>query len=285
MSEHCNGECPLCRHKQSLDPSLHTQLPTLGAYVGTLARASHSPTAEQCSEADTPPLATADGTAVGQRAEYSQYVDPASIENEGFIFPERFLSEAERRKAIEYRKQYRSWRLKANRGSHGEFSKVVELMPERAELRPLVAPRKAEPPSVHAEKQNDGKQLGLSHDARTVVKEEDEPTQAWLNKGLSTGSDESPCPVPLSRFCSLSMLSSEISVSYTDSVIDARPAPEPFGLKRQHDLSDDVYGLTEDNVRKRHCAVDFFFSDSAPSPSAEEQLMQFLDGFFVDGRI
>ena len=73
--------------------------------------------------------------------------------------------------------------------------------------------------------------------------------------------------------------------------------------------------VTEDNVRKRHCAVDFFFSDSAPSPSAEEQvrprpaacgllqsahsasssrnplmtsrlqLMQFLDGFFVDGRI
>ena len=43
----------------------------------------------------------------------------------GFIFPERFLSEAERRKAIEYRKQYRSWRLKANRGSHGEFSKVL----------------------------------------------------------------------------------------------------------------------------------------------------------------
>ena len=76
--------------------------------------------------------------------------------------------------------------------------------------------------------------------------------------------------------------------------------------------------VTEDNVRKRHCAVDFF-SDSAPSPSAEEQvrpacglrpaacgllqiahsasssrnplmtsrlqLMQFLDGFFVDGRI
>jgi hypothetical protein len=119
---------------------------------------------------------------------------------------------------------------------------VVELMPERAELRPLVAPCKAGPPSVHAEKQNDGKQLGLSHDARTVVKEEDEPTQAWLNKGLSTGSDESPCPVPLSRFCSLSMLSSEISMSYTDSVIDARPAPEPFGLKRQHDLSDDVYG-------------------------------------------
>ncbi len=201
----------------------------------------------------------------------------------GFIFPERFLSEAERRKAIEYRKQYRSWRLKANRGSHGEFSKVppalsfcmrlrrvalfrapylahgvcwqvVELMPERAELRPLVAPRKAEPPSVHAEKQNDGKQLGLSHDARTVVKEEDEPTQAWLNKGLSTGSDESPCPVPLSRFCSLSMLSSEISMSYTDSVIDARPAPvrapEPFGLKRQHDLSDDVYGRAS-SVRQR----------------------------------
>ena len=123
-------------------------------------------------------------------------------------------------------------------------------MPERAELRPLVAPRKAEPPSVHAEKQNDGKQLGLSHDARTVVKEEDEPTQAWLNKGLSTGSDESPCPVPLSRFCSLSMLSSEISMSYTDSVIDARPAPEPFGLKRQHDLSVDVYGRAS-SVRQR----------------------------------
>ena len=29
--------------------------------------------------------------------------------------------------------------------------------------------------------------------------------------------------------------------------------------------------VTEDNVRKRHCAVDFF-SDSAPSPSAEEQV-------------
>jgi hypothetical protein len=46
----------------------------------------------------------------------------------GFIFPERFLSEAERRKAIEYRKQYRSWRLKANRGSHGEFSKVLPAL-------------------------------------------------------------------------------------------------------------------------------------------------------------
>jgi hypothetical protein len=42
----------------------------------------------------------------------------------GFIFPENFLSEADRLKAMEYRKKYRSWRLKANHGSHGEFSKV-----------------------------------------------------------------------------------------------------------------------------------------------------------------
>jgi len=266
MSEHCGDQCPLCRHKQSLDPALHTQLPTLGAYIGTLARASaHSPTATQCSETATPPLATADGTAGGQRTVYSQYVDPTSVEKEGFIFPENFLSEADRLKAMEYRKKYRSWRLKANHGSHGEFSKVVELMPGKPELRPLAAPRKAEPLSAPDEKQKDGSgRAEPQHELMTMTQEDDDPMQAWLSRMVSTGSE---ALMPLeSRSSSLGMLSSEIMHS------------PKYSLKRHHTPSDDV-DVAEDDARKRQCAFDFF-AESMHSLRAEEQLqdpLRFLD--------
>jgi len=103
MSQSCQDSCPLCRHKQSLHPGLHKQLPTLGSFVGNLVKAPRM-----------------------------DYVDPASIEKEGFIFPENYLSSDDREKAMAYRKQYRSWRTKAGHGSHGEFAKVVDLTPVKA---------------------------------------------------------------------------------------------------------------------------------------------------------
>merc|ERR1711939_1274965 len=45
-------------------------------------------------------------------------------------------------KALEYRKQYRSWRTKQNHGSHGEFNRVVDLTP--AKMPPLQLPSRAE---------------------------------------------------------------------------------------------------------------------------------------------
>jgi hypothetical protein len=79
---------------------MHKALPTLGAYVNNMSK--------------TPQI---------------KYVDPASIEKEGFIFPEHYLSSSDREKAMAYRKQYRSWRTKGGHGSAGEFSNVVELTP------------------------------------------------------------------------------------------------------------------------------------------------------------
>lgn len=101
-----------CRQPQSLHPGEHKHLPTLGTYVQQLKNPSTVP----------------------------QFVDPASIETEGFIFPENYMSAQEREKALEYRKQYRSWRTKQNHGSHGEFNQIVDLTPTKT-APPQLPPR------------------------------------------------------------------------------------------------------------------------------------------------
>ena len=128
-------------------------------------------------------------------------------------------------------------------------------MPGKPELRPLAAPRKAEPLSAPDEKQKDGSGRAEPQYA-LMTQEDDDPMQAWLSRMVSTGSE---ALMPLeSRSSSLGTLSSEIMHS------------PKYSLKRHHTPSDDV-DVAEDDARKRQCAFDFF-AESMHSLRAEEQV-------------